>query len=492
MVIKHFHIGGMTCVNCQKRIENKLKTLRGVKKVSVDYKTGTAQVEYDERKTSFAPIEQAVEKLGYEILAGNRSGKKQVVRAACLLLVMIALYVVLQQFGVLNLLVPSQLADSSMGYGMLFVVGLLTSVHCIAMCGGINLSQCLPGSEPAENDRKGAAYLPAIFYNLGRVISYTVIGFLLGLIGWLIGGGSQIGVPTLLQGILKLLAGVLMVLMGVNMLGIFPWLRRSNIQLPGFITKRLGKKKAKATRPFVIGLLNGLMPCGPLQSIQILALASANPFTGALSMLLFSLGTVPLMLGLGSAVSALGKRFSSAIVSIGAVLLTVLGFAMIAQGGSLSGLISAETVLLLIIGLSIIGMAATLPFSKRAYRVASILISFVLVVILCVGWRTIGQKQPAADMGEQLSSGVQTVSSTLQPGQYPTITVQVGVPVRWTIQASKSSINGCNYKMILQEYGIEHTFKEGENVIEFTPDKTGTFSYSCWMGMIRGKIIVAE
>lgn len=91
----------------------------------------------------------------------------------------------------------------------------------------------------------------------------------------------------------------------------------------------------------------------------------------------------------------------------------------------------------------------------------------------------------------QIKNGVQLVKSDLLPGRYPTITVKSGIPVRWTIQATAQSINGCNYKMIIGEYGITHSFKEGENIIEFTPNKPGSVLYTCWMGMIRGTIIVS-
>ena len=94
--------------------------------------------------------------------------------------------------------------------------------------------------------------------------------------------------------------------------------------------------------------------------------------------------------------------------------------------------------------------------------------------------------------GVQVVDGVQLVDSTLVPGRYPTITVQAGMPVRWTIDAPAGSINGCNYRAIIQEYGIEHDFTEGENVIEFVPTAAGTYPYSCWMGMIQGSIIVQE
>ena len=379
-MVKSFYINGMTCINCQNRIEDRIKNLSGVEEVHVNFRSGAAQIRFDEKKISFMRIEKEIEKLGYKVLSERKAGRKNGIKAICLLTAIIALYILLQQFGILNLLVPSRLADSSMGYGMLFVIGLLTSIHCVAMCGGIHLSQCLPKKKLGESEKKGTAFLPSILYNLGRVVSYTLVGFLLGLIGWLIGGSSGIEVPILLQGILKLIAGTLMIVMGINMLGIFPWLRRLNIQMPKFIAKRIGQKKAATVRPFAVGLLNGLMPCGPLQSMQILALASSNPFTGTLSMLLFNLGTVPLMLGLGSVVTVLGQRFTHAVMNVGAVLVTVLGFAMMAQGGSLSGLISSEVLLFLIIGLSVIGIVSIIPFTKKSYRILSVITTVVLVL----------------------------------------------------------------------------------------------------------------
>jgi plastocyanin domain-containing protein len=93
----------------------------------------------------------------------------------------------------------------------------------------------------------------------------------------------------------------------------------------------------------------------------------------------------------------------------------------------------------------------------------------------------------------RIESGVQLVNSTLAGGRYPAIIVQAGIPVKWTINAPQGSINGCNNRMIIREYGIQHSFKTGDNVIEFTPEKTGKIPYSCWMGMIRSSItVVAE
>ena len=328
--MKHerLHLGGMTCVNCHHKIEQKLRSTAGVESASVSYGEGIADIVYDPAVLSRQDSEGVIAALGYTVQPGPQSGQGNVGRTVCLLVIVICLYILLQRFGILNLLAPSQLAETGMGYGMLFVTGLLTSVHCIAMCGGINLSQCIP-RQGAEAVRGGAVG-PALLYNLGRVLSYTAIGFLLGLVGYCAGGGGQTGLSALWQGVLKLIAGALMVVMGAGMLELFPGLRRWTPRLPRAWAARLGARRARARRPFAVGLLNGLMPCGPLQSMQIVALATGNPLSGALSMLLFSLGTVPLMLGLGAAVSALGKRFARAVTQVGAVLVVVLGLAMLA------------------------------------------------------------------------------------------------------------------------------------------------------------------
>lgn len=81
-------------------------------------------------------------------------------------------------------------------------------------------------------------------YNIGRVVSYTVIGGVLGAVGALAGIGSSLQTSTLFQGILKLFAGIIMVVMGVNMLGIFPGLRRLAVHIPNF-NKKTKQKSGK-------------------------------------------------------------------------------------------------------------------------------------------------------------------------------------------------------------------------------------------------------
>ncbi|MCL1965136.1 MAG: sulfite exporter TauE/SafE family protein [Firmicutes bacterium] len=438
-------IGGMTCVNCQNRIENKLLGTTGVQSAAVRYHAGTAVVTYDANILSVDAITDIIENLEYKVLSQNERRTAGTGRIAGLLLVIAVLFFLLEYFGVLNRLAPNRLAEETMGYGMLFVIGLITSVHCIAMCGGINLSQCIPRGNDAGKSRL-SAFAPAFLYNLGRVISYTAVGFTVGALG------SAIAFSSTMQGVLKLIAGVFMIVMGINMLGIFPsarlgsWLRKLNPSMPKIFAQKINKEKAQSKSPLIVGLLNGLMPCGPLQAMQIYALSTGNAFSGALSMLLFSLGTVPLMFGLGAVSSALGKKFTAKVMTAGAVWVVVLGLSMMTQGWRLSEFKSAQ------------------PPSNGI----------------------------SSQSGEQNQEGVQIINSTLSFRGYPNITVRAGIPVKWIINAPQGSITGCNNRMILGEYGIEHTFTPGENVIEFTPTRAGKFQYTCWMGMIKATITVTE
>jgi len=420
------NINGMTCTNCSSRIEKKLRNTSGVQKAEVSYDSGRAVVTYDAKVVSLAELIAAVDKLGYKASAKNL--KQDTIRIAGFLIIVCALYIVLQHFGILNMLVPSQLAKSEMAYGMLFLIGLMTSVHCLAMCGGINLSQCV----------SRGLHSPFL-YSLGRVISYTAVGFVVGALG------SVIDFSVAAQGALKLVAGLIMIVMGINLLGVFPLMRKLTPKLPQAIAKRVNAGKFKSKSPLMVGFLNGFMPCGPLQAMQIYALSTGSPLTGALSMLLFSLGTVPLTFSFGAFSSMLGQKFTRKATLAGATLVVVLGMSMFTDGWSLTGF-------------------------ETEYKEIS--------------------KEEKEGKGEK--KDVQIINSTLTPYQYPSITVKAGVPVKWLIEAPLGSINGCNNRILIREYGIEHAFKYGENVIEFTPAKPGKFLYTCWMGMMRATITVVD
>ncbi|MDR2693863.1 MAG: sulfite exporter TauE/SafE family protein [Chitinispirillales bacterium] len=443
-------VAGMFCHGCEDTIRAKLRAVSGVSDVAVNYNKGTAVVTYAPGAVTFDDICSAINALGYEALGEYAAAERPRAdwkRAAGMIIIIAAVYIVLQQYGLLKMLLPRQIAASAdaidMSYGLIFLVGLATSVHCVAMCGGINLSQCLTaGGKGGAAGARLSFLWPSLRYNTGRVVSYTLLGAVAGAVG------SAITFSINMRGVLNLIAGVFMVVMGVGMLDIFPQMRRFIPKMPKFVSRWTGAGASSNRGPLIVGLLNGFLPCGPLQAMQFFALSTGSPLKGGLAMGLFSLGTVPLMFGLGTFGSFAG-RASRRVMTAGAVMVAVLGLCMLSQSWNLFGLPSGGMPL----------AAVTVP-------------------------------QDSGNFG--IKRGHLLVNSTLLPYTYPSITVEAGRPVRWEIDAPVRNINGCNNRFFIREYGIEHEFRPGKNVIEFTPTRPGKVPYTCWMGMIPGMITVVS
>ncbi len=165
-----------------------------------------------------------------------------------------------------------------------FLMGFLGSFHCIGMCGPIALS--LPG--------QGVGY--KLFYNLGRTITYTVLGFAVGLMGQ---GAAFAGLQQSLS-----------IAVGVLMLAIVVFTKYKHFDLPvtgvlnsvyAHVKSKLGSlfKSKSVIAPLFIGVLNGLLPCGLVYAALFAALSMGSLQTGGYYMFFFGLGTLPMMLGLG-------------------------------------------------------------------------------------------------------------------------------------------------------------------------------------------------
>lgn len=396
-------------------------------KVAAQQGRNAKAAEDTERSTKASPYMEAAETSG-------DPKKKKALQTVGVGVLIAALYLLISQTQGFSF-VPE--INRSMGYGLLFLVGLLTSFHCVAMCGGINLSVCMQYRADNEDTRFGKL-VPAALYNLGRVISYTVVG---GIVGAL---GSVITLPGRAKGIVAVIAGIFMLIMGLNMLGAFPVLRKLAPRLPKFLGRTVYNHSDKKG-PLVVGMLNGLMPCGPLQAMQLYALGTGSFTAGALSMFLFSIGTVPLMFGFGALSSVLKEKYTHKMMKAGSILVIVLGLVMLNRGLNLSGF-----------G---VNMASA---TTSTGNIATV------------------------------KNGIQTVSIDLEPGKYTPIVVQKGVPVKWTIRVEKGDLNGCNNPLTIPQLGIQKKLVTGDNVIEFTPEEEGDIIYTCWMGMITSRIRVVS
>jgi len=203
-----------------------------------------------------------------------------------------------------------------------FMVGLLGSIHCLGMCAPITWA--VP-----TGDKKWQWLRDRIAYNLGRTLTYGILGALVGLLGrgFSLAGWQQ-GL-SVFAGILLIL-GVLLFGMEAPGRGLFRPLSRLVLAVKIKIGPLIQKRGLKAQ--WSLGMLNGLLPCG-LVYAALLAAWSMGSVEGAMSyMLLFGLGTLPMMLGAAVFGRTLGQRFRTKVWRWAPKLVVLVGLMMILRG----------------------------------------------------------------------------------------------------------------------------------------------------------------
>ncbi|MDO5305415.1 MAG: sulfite exporter TauE/SafE family protein [bacterium] len=268
-------VDGMICPQCEDEIAQKITHRRGVLSCRASYRKSSVTAQYDPDIITPGEIKSALSDIGYPVGSGKSGLISDMIGAACVIVLYFAL-------PWLTGLVKVPQAEAGAGAGVLFVIGLLTGVHCIGMCGGIMLTQ--------KN---------AVAYNAGRLLSYTALGALFGALGTVITYDAQF------KSMLFTICGGLVVIVGLMMWGV-PFL--------------------------VIGLLTGLMPCGALASMWLFTAASGSALKGAESMFAFGLGTCAVMLLFGTFGTLIPAKYNKYILKSGTVLIVTLGLILMTKG----------------------------------------------------------------------------------------------------------------------------------------------------------------
>ena len=422
-----WQIEGMFCPHCETAIHRALRNMSGLDDIRADYRAGVLSARWDGKTLPEKQIAACVAEAGYTLVPLRESRFRRRRRLSMALLAVLIVFALMTLTSIRSALSVFPSVRAGMGLGALFTLGLLTSLHCVGMCGGINLMHsALTAQRGGKVNRANA------LYNLGRVLSYTATGAIVGALG------TVLRFSTAVQAAIQLFAAVAMLMMAFAMLGA---VGHGGFVLPQSLRLRLLSRGASSS--LYLGLLNGLMPCGPLQAMQLYALSAGSWWMGALSMLCFSLGTVPLMLGFGLLGGRLNSRFARPMRLVSGAMILAMGTAMLLNGAALAGV------------------------------------------------RLPGPSERAADTASA-AEGVQLVHSELEWRSYPDITVQAGVPVRWVIHAEEDRITGCNNEMVIPALALRVPLQPGDNVVEFTADESGVIPYTCWMGMLRGSITVEQ
>ncbi|OGY52022.1 MAG: hypothetical protein A3J59_03840 [Candidatus Buchananbacteria bacterium RIFCSPHIGHO2_02_FULL_56_16] len=437
----------MHCQSCEVLIERKFRQVAGVERVSVSHAAKRAIVRYSTRP-DVAALQQAIGADGYRITAADgqavdlapaaqRGRGAEYLQIGAIFLIMVALYLLL---GKLNLIPRGFGISENMNYGLVFGIGLVASITtCMAVTGGLLLAAAARYAEQHPGVSASRKFRPLLYFNLGRLGGYTLFG---GLVGAL---GSVISFSDRFNGMVIIVASIAMILLGLQLLHFFPGLQRLSVKLPKGLSHKihdLAESDSKAA-PITLGALTFFLPCGFTQALQLYVLSQGGIARGALLMFFFALGTMPALLSVSALSSVLRGSPQQLLLKVAGVTAILLGVFNIQNGLVLAGN----------------------PFTA------------------------LRQSPPAAtaqavDPNVQIVNGTQVLKMQVSGTEYipAQFTVKKGMPVVWEIDGSRAA--GCMSSFIAPKLGIrEFLPKNSIKRIAFTPTQTGTFEFSCAMGM---------
>ncbi len=445
---QQIHIQGMHCRSCEMLIEDELKKVPGVKRVSVSHKTGIAVVDCD-CKLDAQAVTKAVESAGYGI---GRDGKihffsrnhRDYIDLGVAFFIAMALFLVAKTLGIFNL--SSSISGSYSSLSIVFLIGLTAGVStCMALVGGLVLGASARFSAQKPYASGMEKFTPHIYFNLGRIISFFVLGAVLGF------AGSLFQLSTSVLGTLTVAVGLVMLLLGGQLIDVFPILKRISFTLPKSLSRMFGiqgKSQGEYSNKnsAVLGGMTFFLPCGFTQAMQLFAMSTGSPLTGALTMGVFALGTAPGLLGVGGLTSVVKGGVARLFFKTAGVVVIMLALFNVGNGLNLLGV------------------------SPTAASVGNVV----------------------QDQNVKLVNGVQEVRMTQDSSGYKPdkFTIKKGIPVKWIV--TSESVYTCASSIISQQLGIRKGLALGENIFEFTPSQAGTIRFSCSMGMYTGSFNVVE
>lgn len=429
-------------------VEDKLTEIPEVSRVKVHYKNGTAEIFYGAQKPNNQEITEAIRSAGYDIGLADKKGlfnqnPNDYKDLGIAFLFLVGIYFIFKNFGLTNLSFGS--AGNPESFWVVLLIGLTAGVStCMALVGGLVLGAATRYAEKHPEATAVQKFKPHVYFNLGRVVGFALLGGILGTLG------SFFQISALALGMLTIIVGAIMLLMGLQLIEIFPWVNGIKITLPKFIGRMLGIKKDDKEYSHkssaLLGALTFFLPCGFTQAMQLYAVSTGSPLTGALVMGTFALGTAPGLLGIG-------------------------GIASVVKG----------------------------IFAKRFFKLAGLLVIFFALFNITNGYNLTGwqwESQSTKNNSPQIiqknnpdakqETDTQVINmKQLANGYSPNkFTIKKGIPVKWVIDSMEPY--SCASSLVIPKLGISKKLVRGENIIEFTPTEVGTLKFSCSMGMFTG------
>lgn len=301
-----FHVNGMHCNSCVILTESELKDVKGITNAKTSLNNNSVEVtgEFGEKTQEqvMGELSEVLKAHGYSLSLEKATKTvkwSDFTIAIPIALLFVVAFIFLQKLGIVNLV-----NTSNVGYGTAFVIGLIASVStCMAVVGGLVLSMS------ANFAKEGDKVRPQVMFHVGRLISFFLLGGVIGMLGSVF----QFGATGML--ILGLLVAIVLLILGLNLLDVFPWAKRLQLTMPNRIgTRAHGLKNLNHTlTPALVGVVTFFLPCGFTQSMQIYALTTGSFARGALTMFVYALGTLPVLALLSFSSLGIHKKAQSGI-----------------------------------------------------------------------------------------------------------------------------------------------------------------------------------
>ncbi len=324
-----YYIDGMHCPACELAVERKLEELKIIK--NVDAVLNSQKVFFDinsriSREELLNKVNQTISPYGYSIGQNRPRHKvnfKDMGIGLAIAAALVGIFFLIQKLGIVDIL-----GGRSMSFGLVFLIGVVASLSsCMAVVGGLVLSI-------SSNYAKGREQvMPLVLFHASRIIGFFLLGGVFGLIG------LAFNFTPNFYFIMSIILFLIMIILGINLLDLFPFFRKIQIRMPKRLSKRVTGIENIRNRftPLLLGIVTFFLPCGFTQSMQINAMTSGNFLNGALIMLIFALGTLPVL----AIISFSSVRFANSLRS--GIFFKTAGFIVIffAMLNLLSALVAA-------------------------------------------------------------------------------------------------------------------------------------------------------
>ena len=350
-----------------------------------------------------------------------------------------------------------------MNLGLIFLTGLTTGgLSCVAVQGGLLTSMIAnqkadSNHKPSKVSKIAGIELPHDdllslgMFLITKLIAYTILGFLLGLLG------SVLTLNLTTRLVFQVFTALFMLGTAMNLLRVHPIFRFLSFQPPRFVGRFIkDTSKSKAVfAPGILGVLTVFIPCGVTQAMEVLAINTGNPVQGSVIMFAFVLGTIPLFSLIGFILTKISTSWRNIFNSVAAYSLIALALY------SLNGVA--------------VVLDSPLSFQSLTDGITKLIPGFV----------------PATTVLAEKNSGIQKIKiGIFNTGYSPKdISVKQNVPVELTLE-SKDAYS-CALSFVLKEFGISTFLKSTDSkTFTFTPTEKGNFTFACSMGMYTGTLRV--